>query len=198
MRFSRPTTVAILLILLLVTRLVPPMLVKTFDSGFHMIGLRYLWNLTPLWGACLFCGAMFRNRTLAFAIPLAAQVLGDMFYWQISGDFWQGFGMVQSLNYILIGASVLVGMSLPRVPALSRLVGTGVAVAVGQWVISNFAVWGLTSWYPHDLKGLSECFAMALPFFPTTVAGTLLYGYGLFALLGPDESHTLADNPASV
>jgi len=198
MRFSRPITVAILFILLMATRLVPPMLVKVFDPGFHMIGLRYLWNLTPLWAACLFCGAMFRNRTLAFAVPLTAQVLGDLFYWGVSGEFSQGFGMVQVLNYILVAACTVVGMSLPRIPALSRLVGTGTAVAVGHFFISNFAVWGLTSWYPHNAAGLAECFGMALPFFPTTLAGTLLYGYGLFALLGPDQSRTLADSPASV
>ena len=187
MRFSRTTTVVTLFLLLLVTRITPPLLLKVFGNGFQMHGLQYLWNFSPLWGTCLFCGAMFRNRALAFGVPLAAQFVGDAFYWGLSGDLTQGFGMVQFLNYILVACCIIAGMTLSRTPSPSRLMATGTITAVGYFVASNLLMWALTPWYAHTLEGLTECFVMAVPFFPTTVASTLVYSYGLFAILGRAE-----------
>ena len=103
---------------------------------------------------------------MGFAIPLVAQVLGDIVFGLMSGEVWQAVSMSTLVNYILVGCSVVVGTTLQPRPALGRLFGTGASVAIGHFLLSNLAVWGLTKWYPHSLEGLAECFAQALPFFP--------------------------------
>ena len=37
------------------------------------------WNLTPVGAMALFSGAMFRNRWIAFLLPLASLFAGDLF-----------------------------------------------------------------------------------------------------------------------
>ncbi len=208
MRFSRTTTIALLLTLLLVTRITPPLLVKLFVStGFQMSGLGYLWGFAPTWAACLFCGAMFRNRWLAVGVPLFAQVLGDAAYWAISEQFSQGFGIVQMTNYVIIAALTVAGMFLPRTPSAPRLGGMCIGAALVHFVLSNFIVWlaplpthiNMPA-YPLSLEGLVSCYVMALPFLPASLLGTLAYGYGLFALLGPVQvpADSLEENAASV
>lgn len=197
MRLSQTFLAAFLVVLLLSMRLAPVILMQVFGQTFHMIRFPYLWNFTPLLAGCLFGGAIFRPRWLAYAVPLFAQILGDCVYWAMSGELWQGFGTVQFLNYILIGASVVIGTTLQRHPALPRLLGTGASVAVGHFLVSNFAIWGLTPWYPRTMAGLSECFTQALPFFPTMLISTLVFSYAFFAFLVP-EREAAADAQALV
>ena len=40
--------------------------------------LTFEWNVVPIGALALFCGAQFRNRSLAFAIPLLSMLLGDV------------------------------------------------------------------------------------------------------------------------
>lgn len=43
------------------------------------------------------------------------------------------------------------------------------------FVITNFGVWVSGSMYSHNLKGLLECYTLALPFFRGTLMGDLFY-----------------------
>jgi hypothetical protein len=188
MRFSRLATIAILFTLLIVMRQLPPIVMNSLQTNFRMNITPWLWNFTPLWAVCLYCGAKFRQRWLAVLLPLAAQIVGDAGYWLMSGDFWQGFGMVQTLNYILIAAFVVVGMTLPRQPSAGRLAMTGATAMTAHFFISNFAVWALTPWYTHNVEGLAECFTLAIPFYPNSVVSTLVFGQLLFSLLNADAA----------
>ena len=62
------------------------------------------------------------------------------------------------------------------------LAGAALAMSVGFFLLSNFAVWLVWNMYPHTLDGLAACYAAALPFFGTTLAGDALYTGLLFGL----------------
>lgn len=187
MHRNRLTIALSLVLLLLSMRLAPAILMQLMGPSFHMIRFPYLWNFTPLFAVCLYGGAVLRPRWMGFAIPLVAQVLGDIVFGLMSGEVWQAVSISTLVNYVLVGFSVVAGMTLQPRPALGRLFGTGAGVAIGHFLISNLAVWGLYQWYPHSLEGLAECFAQALPFFPTTVISTLFFSYLLFYSFVPDH-----------
>ncbi len=46
--------------------------------------------------------------------------------------------------------------------------------AIVFFIISNFGVW-LTGQYEYSLKGLTECYYMAIPFFGNTLLSTIVY-----------------------
>ncbi|MFH1622448.1 MAG: DUF6580 family putative transport protein, partial [Candidatus Omnitrophota bacterium] len=49
------------------------------------------------------------------------------------------------------------------------------------FIISNFGVW-VMGWYPRTLNGLITCYTLAIPFFRTTLASTLIFSFALFGI----------------
>ena len=45
------------------------------------------------------------------------------------------------------------------------------------FIITNFGVWALGSLYEKNLKGLIECYILAIPFFGNTFLSTLVFAY---------------------
>ena len=41
--------------------------------------------------------------------------------------------------------------------------------------VSNFGVWLLSDMYPQDIKGLTQCYIMGLPFLQNSLIGSLLF-----------------------
>src|SRR5437868_1784718 len=58
------------------------------------------WNLTPVGAMALFAGAMFRNRWIAFLLPLAGLLAGDLF---------TGFYKLMLVVYASFAVSVAIG-----------------------------------------------------------------------------------------
>ena len=61
-----------------------------------------------------------------------------------------------------------------------------VASAVGFFLVTNFAVWWGSAFYPQDAGGLLACYVAALPFLKNAIAGALFYSllmFGGWALL---------------
>ena len=48
------------------------------------------------------------------------------------------------------------------------------------YIISNFGVWMLGNLYSKDLKGLVECYVLAIPFFNNTFFSTLVFSYSTY------------------
>ncbi len=48
------------------------------------------------------------------------------------------------------------------------------------FILTNFAVWTFSQWYPHNIQGLIECYMMAVPFFKNTLLGDLFYASVIF------------------
>ncbi len=135
------------------------------------------WNFTPVEALGLFGGAYFSSRRDAFLVPLAAMALSDLVI---------GLHPLIPVVYACIAGSVLLGFGLARRPGALRVVLAGIASASGFYLITNFAVWATSTMYPHSATGLIACYVAGLPFYPATLAGTLVWSgvlFGGYALL---------------
>lgn len=128
-------------------------------------------NFSPLVAAALFSGAVITDRRLALLVPLAAMLLSDLVL---------GFHTTMAFVYLALALVVGVGSLLGKRRAPLLLGGVGVAGALVFFVVSNAGVWLQGSLYAHSLAGLIDCYLLALPFFPSTLLATLLYGALLF------------------
>ncbi len=135
------------------------------------------WNFTPVGGMALFSGALVRDRRLAFLFPLAALFAGDLFL---------GFHKLMPIVYASFLLSVLIGRLLQNRRTLARISGATLLGAAQFFVVTNFGVWALGSFYPRTLAGLGACYAAGIPFFWNTLAGDAFYAgvlFGAFALV---------------
>src|ERR1700741_1685887 len=83
------------------------------------------WNLTPIGAIALFSGAMFRNRWLAFALPLASLFVGDVFI---------GFHKLMFVVYASFAISVAIGRWLGDGRSVARI-GGAVFVGAAQFFV---------------------------------------------------------------
>lgn len=142
------------------------------------------WNLTPIAGIALFGGAHFRDRRLAFGIPLAAMLASDA----ALALAVHGSGAFRGAPFVY--AAFVLTACLGRLLAARRsaaaVAGASVAAALLFYVISNLGVWLLWGLYPMTAQGLVACYVTALPYLRNAVAGNLLYAavlLGGFALV---------------
>jgi len=134
------------------------------------------WNLTPIGAMALFSGAMFRNRWMALALPLASLFAGDVFV---------GFHKLILVVYASFAISVAIGRWLGDSRSVARIGGAVFVGAAQFFVVTNFAVWAIGGFYPKTSQGLVNCFVAGVPFFWNTLAGDALYAgilFGGFAL----------------
>jgi hypothetical protein len=176
---SRNTTLIVLILLAAFSRLVP-----------------HEPNFAPIAGMALFGAANFRNRWLAFAVPLAAMFLSDLALgWAVHMGVYSGWmANTKGLHsgsiviYATFTAIAAMGFVLRRNRSIPLLAGTTLAGSLVFFVITNFAVWvgGDGDLYPHTLDGLVTCYVQAIPFFRNTLAGDVFYVavlFGSFALV---------------
>jgi hypothetical protein len=128
------------------------------------------WNLTPIGAIALFSGSMFRNRWMAFALPLASLFAGDLFV---------GFHKLIFVVYASFVISVAIGRWLGESRGAARIGGAVFLGAAQFFVVTNFAVWAI-GFYPKTIEGLVSCFVAGVPFFWNTLAGDALYAGILF------------------
>ncbi len=119
----------------------------------------------------LFGGVHFANRRLAFAVPLVAMFLSDLIL---------GLHSMMPIIYGCFAMIVVLGIRVRRKPTVFRVAGSALAGSVGFFLVTNFAVWALSSMYPKTAAGLSSCYVAAIPFFWRTAAGDLFYVATLF------------------
>jgi hypothetical protein len=129
-------------------------------------------NFTPIAAIALF-GGVYLNKKYALILPMAAMLISDYFL-----GFYD-FKLMLSvyLGFVLIG---LVGLLVRKNKNLFTIIGGTIMGSVLFFVVTNFAVWAFYNWYPHNLSGFVQCFAMAIPFFRNSLLGDLFYVAVLF------------------
>jgi hypothetical protein len=155
----RGTVIVIMIVLAAALRIVP-----------------HPWNLAPIGAIALFSGSMFRNRWIAFLLPLASLLAGDVFV---------GFYKLMLIVYASFAVSVVIGRWLGENRTVARIGGAVFLGALQFFVVTNFAMWAGGGFYPKTAQGLANCFAAGVPFFWNTLAGDALYSgilFGGFAL----------------
>jgi hypothetical protein len=172
--------------------------------------LSFEWNVVPIAALALFCGAHFRNRSLAFAIPLASMFLGDVLLaYQTRNPQLYLFHTLMPFVYGCYILSVAMGIGLrsywdrldegigqrsseqgaprkysgfwTRVVPIASLT---VAGSVLFFVVTNFGVWLFFHTYPKTAGGLLQCYIAAIPYFRGTLCGDLI---GSAILFGGDQ-----------
>jgi hypothetical protein len=128
-------------------------------------------NFSPAIALVLF-GGVYLKKQYAYIFPVALMMISDLF-----------LGMHQ-LIFFTWGSLILVsliGRWLRYHKAPTTVIGSGVGSAVVFFLITNFGVW-LMGYYPQTAEGLLRCYAMAVPFFRSTVTSTIFYSVTFFGL----------------
>jgi prepilin signal peptidase PulO-like enzyme (type II secretory pathway) len=174
--------------------------------------LTFEWNVVPIGALALFCGAHFRNRTLAFSIPLLSMFLGDILLAvQTHNSQLYLFHTLMPFVYGCYILSVAMGIGLrsywDRLDEgigrrqtdskarsnrkysgfWTRVVPIASLTVTGSilfFVVTNFGCWWLFSTYPKSWSGLLECYIAAIPYFRGTLGGDLI---GSAILFGGDQ-----------
>jgi hypothetical protein len=129
-------------------------------------------NFTPIGAIALFGGAYLSGR-IALVLPLLAMLISDLFL----GFYSWRLMLIVYLSFLIC---VLLGFKLKKNRKWYRFLGYSLIGSVVFYLLTNFAVWAFTSWYPKNLNGLLQCYFLALPFFKNTILGNLFYTGLLF------------------
>ncbi len=130
----------------------------------------HIWNFTAVGALAIFSGAQFNNRGLAFAMPLAAMALSDLF-------IGNGFSLIVYSGFI---AMVACGFLIRNKKSVTNIVLGSISGALVFYLITNFSFFYSVSLYPRNLTGIITSYTMALPFLNNMVVGNLVYGTVLF------------------
>ncbi len=128
-------------------------------------------NFTPIAAMALFGGAYIKKKHLAFLVPIAALLISDLFL---------GFHKWMIAVYVSFALVVGIGMLLRnRVRTGSVLLAT-VSASLLFFLITNFAVWIGSPFYPQNMAGLLESYTLAIPFLNNGIMGDLFFSTVFF------------------
>lgn len=133
--------------------------------GIAMRILPHLPNVTPITAIALF-GGMYLDKKYALILP---------FIIMLASDFFIGLHDTQLFVYLSFFISGLLGIWMRKVKTAGRVLFITLSASTIFFIITNFGVWLVGHIYSKDIRGLLECFTMALPFFRNTIFGDLLY-----------------------
>jgi len=131
-------------------------------------------NFTAVGAIALFSGYYFKDKRIAFVVPMAIMLLSDWFIgfyqWQLLLSVYIAFALV-----VLLGITIKNKKWFWALPM--SLLGT-----ISFFLITNGAVWLFVNWYPHTVAGLMMCYAEGLPFLKNTFLGDLTYTFIFFSV----------------
>jgi len=133
--------------------------------------LPHPWNFTPIVAVALFSG-VYLGKKYAFFVPLLAMFLSDIFL----GFYEWKLMLAVYGSFALVG---FIGILIRKHKSIQTVIGGTVLASILFFLITNFAVWQFTFWYPKTLSGLIQNYILALPFFRSALLGDLFYT-GLF------------------
>lgn len=113
-------------------------------------------NFTPIAAIALFGAATFERKWLGLAVPVAAMLLSDSII---------GFHGSMDAVYVSFGLTWLLGLWALQRPSAVRIAAASVTSSVLFFLITNFAVWYGSTFYPQTAAGLMTCYAAGLAFY---------------------------------
>jgi hypothetical protein len=130
----------------------------------------HIWNFTAVGALAIFAGAQFRDKRIAFIMPLAAMALSDVF-------LGNGFSLLVYTGFI---AMVACGFLIRnKVNTVNIVLASFISASV-FYLITNFAIFYPATVYPHNFSGIIASYTAALPFFRNMLIGNLAYSAVLF------------------
>ena len=151
-------------------------------------------GFAPQIAMAIFGGTIIKDKKLAFLLPLLSMFVSDALYelLYINGiGNMRGFYEGQITNYILFGVMTVFGFFIKKI-TVSRILIASLAAPTVFFLLSNFFVWlsnSATAGFqrPKTFSGLLMCYNDGLPFYPWSVASTVIFcailfgGYYLFS-----------------
>lgn len=121
-------------------------------------------NFTPVMAVALCGGALFTNRLQALFVAIGAMILSDLALGAVFGVEYAFHG-AQPWVYGCVVATALLGHALRRSSTLKQIAVGGTISSIVFFLVTNFAVWLQSSFYPHTIDGLMMCYAAGLAFY---------------------------------
>ena len=134
-------------------------------------------NFTPIIAVAIMSGYLFKNIYLSFATLTITMLLADSFI-----GFYDNIFFV----YVALLFIVYIFYKISKKINFKNLFIYGFFGSLVFFLASNFGVWALGSHgvydipYEKNLKGLMECYVLAIPFFKNTLISTLLFTYSAY------------------
>lgn len=134
-------------------------------------------NFTPVAALALFGAATFERKWLGLLAPFAAMLLSDTLI---------GFHSTMTAVYVSFGLTWLLGLWALKHPSAGRIALVSITASLLFFLITNFAVWYGSTFYPQTPAGLLACYAAGLAFYDGTsfflngVFGDLFFSAVLF------------------
>jgi hypothetical protein len=135
-------------------------------------------NVTAMAAVALLAIRWMPHRSLAYLIPLISMLISD---------FLLG-GFHETTFFVYLGLTAIIFFNEKRIQQFStnfsikNLGLSWLSASLIFFVISNLGVWLMGGLYPLTLQGLLQCFALAIPFYWTQMAGDFLYIFSLFGI----------------
>ena len=129
-------------------------------------------NFAPIGAIALFAGA-YLPRKWAVILPLGILFITDLFL-----GWYEP--MVMLSVYGCLAVSFFAGQILRKRKNFFNVFSLAVFSSILFFIVTNFAVWAASSWYPHTLNGLTLNYYLALPFFRNTLFSDIFYTLSLF------------------
>lgn len=132
-------------------------------------------NFTPILAMAVFAGTLIQNKRWAYAFPIGAMVIGDLFL---------GFHSLSLVVYLSFALMIYISdrLSKGKLNYSKVALSSSVIAPLVFFITTNFAVWAQGLIYPRTLEGLGMSFLMALPFFKNTWVSSILFSFILFGI----------------
>ncbi|MEO6870185.1 MAG: DUF6580 family putative transport protein [Ginsengibacter sp.] len=145
------------------------------------------YGFAPQIAMAIFGGAIVKDKKLAFILPLLSMLVSDCLYQLL---FINGVGNIpgfydgQALNYLLFAGLTVFGFFIKNFN-IKKIAIASIAAPTVYFLVSNFLVWASASPLaglarPKTFNGLLMCYSDGLPFYPWSLASTVVFSAVLF------------------
>lgn len=149
--------------------------IAPLSSDFKIIA-----NFSGIGAVFLFGGAQFKNKYMAFLVPILVLFISDLGLVFTMGRNY-GFTSGWYYYYIPFMLMSLIGRLMIKKVNVQNVLGASLIGVLLHWIISDYGVWYGSTSYTQDLAGFWACLVAAIPFELNFLYGTLIYSAIMFS-----------------
>ena len=120
-------------------------------------------NFTPILATSIMAPLLMKDRIYGIALPILAVFVSDIII---------GFHSYQLAVYFSL---LFISLIAPMKKNYLYLGAMAIGGSLWFYLITNFAVWSMSSMYPKTIEGILSCYVLALPFLTSTLVSTLIF-----------------------
>ena len=128
-------------------------------------------NFTPIISVAIMCGIIFETLLISLIVLIGSMLISDVLIGLHSGMIHIYICLI-FISYLFFKFSKKINYK--------NLFFFSFLGSIIFFLYSNFIVWLNSGLYSQDLKGILECYILAIPFFSNTLISTIFYSYLTF------------------